>query len=94
MPGFQVNTDELAAGRGRQDAIAGAIGGAAGVMRAAGTSIAEAAGHPGASAAGAGFATAWESELSGRADFLRRAGENLAAAAEAYRETDAGQMRT
>jgi hypothetical protein len=94
MPEFKVNTDELAAGRGQNDAIAGTIGGAAGLMRAAGTSIADSAGHDGASSAGADFAGAWERELAGRAEFLRRAGENLAAAAEAYRETDAGQMRT
>ena len=89
-----MNTDELAAGSGHQDAIVGTIGGAAGVMRSAGTSIADAAGHEGASAAGADFAGAWERELAGRAVFLQRAGENLAAAALAYRETDAGQMRT
>jgi Excreted virulence factor EspC, type VII ESX diderm len=94
MPGFQVNTDELAAGRGHQDMIASALGGAAGMMRAAGTSIADAAGHPGAATAGTDFGSAWEGELAGRAEFLRRTGENLAAAAEAYKETDAGQMRT
>jgi hypothetical protein len=29
-----------------------------------------------------------------RGEVLRRTGQNLAAAAEAHRETDAGQMRT
>ena len=63
MPRFAVNTDELASGRGHQDMVAATIGGAAGLLRAAGSSISDAAGHSGA-------------------------------AAEAYRETDAGQMRT
>jgi hypothetical protein len=94
MPRFQVNTDELAAGRGHQDMVAATIGGAAGLLRAAGSSIADAAGHPGASAAGADFGSAWEVELAARAEVLRRTGQNLAAAAEAYRETDEGQLRT
>ena len=94
MPGFQVNTDELAAGRGHHDTIAGAIGGSAGLLRAAAGSIADAAGHPGASAAGADWGTVWEVELAGRAEAIRRTGQNLGAAAEAYRETDEGQMRT
>ena len=94
MPRFEVNTDELAAGRGHQDMVAAAIGGAAGLLRAAGSSIADSAGHPGAATAGADWGSAWEAELAGRAEVLRRAGQNLAAAAEAYRETDAGQMRT
>jgi hypothetical protein len=94
MPGFQVNPDELAAGRGHHDVVAGAIGGSAGVLRAASAAIAEGAGHPGASAAGADWGAAWEGELAGRAEVLRRTGLNLAAAADAYRETDEGQMRT
>jgi hypothetical protein len=94
MPRFQVNTDELATGRGHQDMVAAALGGAAGLLRAAGSSISDAAGDSGAAAAGADWGTAWEGELAGRAEVLRRTGQNLAAAAEAYRETDAGQMRT
>jgi hypothetical protein len=94
MPRFQVNTDELAAGRGHQDMVASAIGGAAGLIRAAGSSISDAAGHPGAAAAGADWSAAWEGELDRRSETLRRTGENLAAAAEAYRETDEGQIRT
>jgi uncharacterized protein YukE len=93
MPGFQVNPNELAAGRGHHDAIAGEIGGSAGLVRAAAAAIAEAAGHAGASAAGADWGAAWEAELAGRAEVLRRTGQNLAAAADAYRETDEGQMR-
>ena len=94
MPGFEVNTDALAAGRGHQDAIAAAVGGAAGLVRAAGLAISESAGHAGASAAGGTWAAAWESELARHADGLRRSGMNLEAAAHAYRETDEGQMRT
>lgn len=94
MARFEVNTDELAAGRGHQEMAAAALGGAAGLLRAAGSSIADAAGHPGAATAGADWGSAWEAELAGRAEVLRRTGQNLAAAAESYRETDAGQMRT
>jgi hypothetical protein len=45
-------------------------------------------------AAGADFGTVWEGALAGNAEALRRTGDNLAAAAHAYRETDEGQMRT
>ena len=93
MPGFNVNPRELAAGRGHHDAVAGSIGGSAGLLRAAAAAIAEGAGHAGASAAGADWGTAWEAELAGRAELLRRTGQNLSAAADAYRETDEGQMR-
>jgi uncharacterized protein YukE len=93
MPGFQVDTNELAAGQGHHDVIAGTIGGSAGLLRAAAAAIAEGAGHAGASAAGADWGAAWEAELAGRAEVLRRTGQNLAAAADAYRETDDGQMR-
>jgi hypothetical protein len=41
MPGFNVNPSELAAGRGHHDAIAGSIGGSAGLLRAAAAAIAE-----------------------------------------------------
>jgi uncharacterized protein YukE len=92
VPRFQVNTDELAAGESRQAMIAGAIGGSAGLVRAAASSIADAAGHAGASSAGSDWGAAWEGELVARAEVLRRAGQNLAAAAQAYRETDDGQM--
>jgi hypothetical protein len=51
MPRFEVNTDELAAGRGHQDMVAAALGGAAGLLRAAGSSISDAAGHSGGRAA-------------------------------------------
>jgi hypothetical protein len=94
VPSFQVNPDQLATGRGRQDTVAGAIGGAAGVLHAATAAVAEGAGHAGACSAGAAWGAAWESELAGRTEVLRRASQNLAAAAEAYRETDEGQMRT
>jgi hypothetical protein len=94
VSGFQVDADQLAAGRGHQEMVAGTIGGAAGVVRAAAAVVADGAGHPGACGAGADWGTAWEVELTGRAEVLRRAGANLAAAAEAYRETDEGQMRT
>jgi hypothetical protein len=93
VPSFQVDPDQLAAGRGHQEIVAGAIGGAAGVLRAAAAAVAEGAGHAGACGAGADWGAAWDAELVGRADVLRRSGENLAAAAEAYRETDEGQMR-
>jgi hypothetical protein len=86
MPEFKVNTDELAAGRGHHHMIAGEIGGSAGLLRAA-------AGHSGASAAGADWGVAWDGALVGNADALRRTGDNLAAAAHAYRETDESQMR-
>jgi hypothetical protein len=94
MPDFKVNTDELAAGRGHHEAIAGAVGGAAGLLRAAASSVADSAGHPGACAAGADWGAAWEGHLAGHADVIRRTGDNLSAAAVAYRETDASQMRT
>jgi hypothetical protein len=94
MPGFEVNTEALAAGRGHQDAIAAAVAGTAGMVRAAASAISESAGHAGASAAGGTWGAAWESELARHADGLRRSGVNLAAAADAYRETDEGQMRT
>jgi hypothetical protein len=93
MPGFQVNTDELAAGGGHQHVVAAAVGGTAGLVRAAASAIAEGAGHSGASAAGSAWGTAWEAELTARAELLRRSAANVAAAAEAYRETDDGQMR-
>jgi hypothetical protein len=89
-----VDPDQLAAGRGHQEMVAGAVGGAAGVLRAAAAGVADAAGHPGACGAGADWGAAWEGELASRAEVLRRAGVNLAAASEAYRETDEGQMRT
>ena len=94
MPDFKVNTDELAAGRGHHHTIAGALGGSAGMVRAAATSIAESAGHEGAMTAGADFGTVWEGHLAGNAEAIRRTGDNLSAAAVSYRETDEGQMRT
>jgi hypothetical protein len=93
MPDFKVNTDELAAGRGHHHMIAGALGGSSGVLRAASSSVAESAGHPGAMAAGADFGMAWEGHLASNADAIRRTGDNLGAAAAAYRETDDSQMR-
>jgi uncharacterized protein YukE len=93
MPDFKVNPDELAAGRGHHDAIAGTLGGSAGVLRAASATIADSAGHAGASAAGSDWGLAWEGMLSTSAEAVRRTGQNLAAAAHAYRETDEGQMR-
>ncbi len=93
MPGFQVNTDELAAGGGQQGVVAAAVGSTAGLVRAAGSAISEGAGHSGASAAGEAWGGAWQAELAARAEVLRRAAANLNAAAEAYRETDDGQMR-
>jgi hypothetical protein len=94
MPEFKVNTDELVAGRGHHHMIAGAIGESAGILRAAAGAVAESAGHPGACAAGADWGVAWEGHLVGHADALRQTGDNLAAAAHAYRETDGSQMRT
>jgi hypothetical protein len=94
MPRIHVNTDELAAGQGHQAAIAAALGGSGGALRAASSTIADAAGHPGAMAAGADWGAAWESAFAARADAILRAAQNLGAAAEAYRETDDGQMRT
>jgi hypothetical protein len=63
MPEFKVNPDQLAAGRGHNDMVAGTIGGTAGPLRAAASSVADAAGHPGASAAGVD----WGSPLGGPA---------------------------
>ena len=94
MPDFKVNTDELAAGRGHHHTIAGALGGSAGMLSAAATSIAESAGNEGAMTAGADFGTVWEGHLVGNAEAIRRTGDNLGAAAVSYRETDEGQMRT
>jgi hypothetical protein len=94
VPGIHVRTDELAVGQGHQAGIAAAIVGSAGLVRAASGAIAEAAGHAGAASAGADWGAAWETELVSRAEVARRAGENLGAAAAAYRETDEGQMRT
>jgi hypothetical protein len=93
MPDFKVNTDELDAGRGHQETIAGGLGGAAGMLRAAAGSVAEAAGHAGAMAAGGDWGTTWEGHLAQHVDAVRRTGQNLAAAAAAYRETDESQMR-
>jgi hypothetical protein len=94
MPGFQVNTDELAAGRGHHDMVAGAIGGSAGVLRAAAAAIADGAGHSGAAAAGADFGAAWEADVTrpgesvegitvplGNPDALLAAGKQLQGAA-------------
>ena len=94
MPDFKVNTDELAAGRGHHHTIAGALGGTAGMVRAAATSIAESAGHEGAMTAGSDFGAVWEGHLAGNADAIRRTSNNLGAAKVSYRETDEGQMRT
>ena len=94
MPGFDVNADELAAGQGHQAGLAASIAGSAGLIRAASAAIAGAAGHAGAASAGADWGAAWEGELRSRAEVARRAGENLGAAASAYRESDEGQMRT
>jgi hypothetical protein len=94
MPDFKVHADELAAGRGHHHAIAGALGGSAGLLRAAASTVAESAGHDGAMAAGADWGTAWEGHLATNAEAIRRTGDNLGAAAAAYRETDEGQMRT
>ena len=93
MPEFKVNPDQLAAGRGNNDIVAGTIGGVAGLLRAAASSVADSAGHAGASAAGADWGATWEGQLAGSAEAIRRTGHNLAAAAHAYRETDEGQMR-
>jgi hypothetical protein len=93
MPEFKVNPDQLAAGRGHNDVVAGTVGGAAGLLRAAASSVADSAGHAGASTAGADWGMAWEGQLAGSAEAIRRTGQNLAAAAHAYRETDEGQMR-
>jgi hypothetical protein len=94
MPDFKVNTDELAAGRGHQEMIAGGLGGSAGILRAAAATVAASAGHAGAMAAGADWGAVWEAHLAGHAEAVRRTGHNLSAAAEAYRETDESQMRT
>ena len=94
MPGFNVNTDELGAGRGHHETIAGGLGGSAGLLQAAATAVAESAGHAGAMAAGADWGAVWEAHLAGHAEAVRRSGDNLWAAAAAYRETDASQMRT
>lgn len=90
MAEIQVDSNQLMAGQGQQAAIASAVGSVAGLVRAAGSSIGDGAGQPGAADA---WAAAWEGELAGRAQGLLRASQNLAAAADAYRETDAGQMR-
>ena len=94
MARIDVNTDELAAGGGHQAAVAAAIGGSAGLVRAAGAAIADAAGHAGAAAAGSDWGAAWAAALTARADTVGRAAHNLDAAAAAYAETDAGAMRT
>ena len=93
MPRIDVTTDELAAGGSHQAAVAAAIGGSAGLVRAAGAAIADAAGHAGAAAAGSDWSAAWEAELTTRADAIVRSARNLDAAARAYQETDGGQMR-
>lgn len=90
MAEIQVDPNQLVAGQGQQAAISSAVAGAAGVVRAAGSALGDGAGQPGA---GDAWAAAWEGELAGRAQGLLRASQNLAAAAEAYRETDDGQMR-
>jgi Excreted virulence factor EspC, type VII ESX diderm len=94
MPRIDVTTDELAAGGSHQAAVAAAIGGSAGLVRAAGAAIAGAAGHAGAATAGSDWGAAWEAELSARADVVGRSAHNLDAAAAAYEETDGGQIRT
>ncbi len=87
-----MDTEQLAAGQGRHDAIAAAIGGCSGLVRLAAGSIAGAAGHDGAAGAGADWGAAWEGALGAHAEAVRRTGTNVSAAAAAYRETDDGQM--
>jgi hypothetical protein len=94
MPDFKVNTDELAAGRGHHEMIAGGLGGSAGILGAAAAAVAASSGHAGAMAAGADWGAVWEAHLAAHAETARRTGHNLAAASDAYRETDASQMRT
>jgi len=43
---------------------------------------------------GADWGAAWDGHLARHTDVIRRTGDNLSAAAVAYRETDASQMRT
>jgi hypothetical protein len=93
MARFWVDTEELGAGQAHHEAIAGALGGSAGLLRAAATAIAAGAGHAGAASAGADWGAAWEGALAGHAEALRRTGQNVSAAAAAYRETDETQMR-
>ena len=92
MPRIDVTTDELAAGGSHQAAVAAAIGGTAGLVRAAGAALAGAAGDAGA--AGTDWGAAWEAELTARADAVGRAAHNLDAAAAGYQETYAGAIRS
>jgi hypothetical protein len=93
MAGFRVDTSELAGAYGHQAAITAAIGGSAGLVRAAAAAIVEGAAEAGAASAGAEWGAAWEAGLAARAALLERTGDNLAAAADAYRATDESQMR-
>jgi hypothetical protein len=93
MARFWVDTDELGAGQAHHDAIAGALGGSAGLLRAAAATIAAGAGHARAASAGSDFGATWDGALAGHADAVRRTGRNVSAAAAAYRETDDTQMR-
>jgi hypothetical protein len=94
MARIDVDTNELTAGGGHQAAVAATIGGSAGLVRAAGAAIAGAAGSAGAAAAGSDWGAAWEAELTARADTVGWSARSLEAAAAAYQETDAGQIRT
>jgi hypothetical protein len=93
MSRFWVDTDVLGGGQAHHEAIAGALGGAAGLLRAAAGTIAAGAGHAGAASAGADWGAAWGGALVEHAEAVRRTGQNVSAAAAAYRETDETQMR-
>ena len=93
MPGFEVETDELTAAHGQGVTVAAAMSGTASSLRVAAGGLASAAGHAGVSAAGESWGSAWEGEIAARGELVRRAAANLAAAADAYRETDERSMR-
>ncbi len=90
---IEVDTGQLAAGRAEHAAVVGMLAECAGLMGAASQGFVEGAGQPGAVRAGEAYGARWGADLAGAGDCVDRAGANLAAAAEAYRETDEGQMR-
>jgi hypothetical protein len=94
MGKIETQPDQLVAVGGQHAAVAAALEECAGLVRAAAQGIAEGAGHPGAAAAGEDYGASWGTHLAQAKENVHRSGANLSAAAEAYRETDGGQMRS
>lgn len=91
---IEVEPQQLATGRAQHASVAAALAECAGMMSAASQGLADGAGHPSAMAAGEAYGASWGAHLTQARDSVELTGADLAAAAEAYRETDDGQMRS